>query len=158
MKWMAETCRVPRGWSIRQKGEAVHKEAQEEEERVGRLTDVDDNLGRDEADDCVDADYCQGIKTTRREKVGGRERKDEGGWEGGRKRYLCVMVSGEEVGERRCDGVVRWVERKAEGEGSDGREGHEIRRMGDGWEEGETRHGVQGWHCDCRVWGGEVGG
>lgn len=58
---MAEKCRVPKGWSIRQKGEAVDEEAEEEgeeEERKYRLIDVDDNLVNDEADDCVDTDYC----------------------------------------------------------------------------------------------------
>jgi len=47
--------------------EAVDEEA-EEEERMDRLTDVDDNLGGGsgvEADDGVDDDYWQGIKTTR---------------------------------------------------------------------------------------------
>ncbi|POS77689.1 hypothetical protein DHEL01_v203915 [Diaporthe helianthi] len=43
-------------------GEAVDKGA-EEEERMDRLGEVDDNLGSDEAKYCVDADHCQGIKT-----------------------------------------------------------------------------------------------
>lgn len=45
----------------------------------------------------------------------------------GAKRYLCVVVFGEEVGVR--EDVMVW-KGKSEGEESDGREGHEIRRMG----------------------------
>lgn len=47
---------------------------------------------------------------------------------------------------------VRW-KGKSEGEGSDEREGHEIRM--NGRKEGETRHGVQGWRCDCQCGGEE---
>lgn len=52
----------------------------------------------DEAAEGVDDDYWHGIKT----REGGREKKGEGGWEGGRKRYLCVVVylGGREVGEK----------------------------------------------------------
>lgn len=41
-----------------------------------------------------------------RTREGGRGRKGEGGWEGGRKRYLCVVVLGGKHKSRR-DGVVR---------------------------------------------------
>lgn len=64
------------------------------------LTGVDDNLG-DKADEGVDDDYWHGIKT----REGGRGKKGEGGWEGGRKRYLCVVVFWGE-GSKREDVMV----------------------------------------------------